>query len=240
MPQGSTLLQLLRGLNKSELQAIANRCWWCRVRKTDIPVTELSKRIRRSIDENVRKGNITYSEAMRDIRTEVLIPGADSVAVKIRTILRTIPPSTHIGEIRIEEEWFSAQVYGALWVSLKRDHTVHLEYQLNSRSRPTADIYIESDDDSGDYLIEMKLAPINNGEDTKRQLRKYHRAIQGDLGRDRERTFLCIIGEDIEVDNDNNSRKSQPLSEYIEGIPSTIDEIEDELEQTEVISNTRV
>jgi len=71
-------------------------------------------------------------------------------------------------------------------------------------------------------------------------LRKYHRAIQGDLGRDRERTFLCIIGEDIEVDNDNNSRKSQPLSEYIEGIPSTIDEIEDELEQTEVISNTRV
>jgi len=240
MPQGSTLLQLLRGLNKQELKAIVHRCWWCKVRKTDIPVKELSKRIRKSIDDNVRKGNITYSEVMRDIRDEVLIPGPDSVAARIRNILRTIPPSTHIGEVRIEEEWFSAQIYGALWATIKRDYTVHLEYQLNSRSRPTADIYVRSHDNSGDYLIEMKLAPIDSGEKTKRQLKKYHRAIQRDLGRKRERTFLCIIGEDVEVSNENNSRKSQPLSEYIEGIPSTIDEIENELERTEVISNTRV
>lgn len=103
IPQGSTLLQLLRGLNKAELQAIAERCEWCRVRKTTIPVSTLSKRIRESIDTNVEKGNVTYAEAMADIRDTVLVPGADSVAGKIRTHLRTVPTATHIGEVRIEE-----------------------------------------------------------------------------------------------------------------------------------------
>jgi len=238
MPQGSTLLQLLRGLNKAELQAIPKRCEWCRTRKTNIPVSELSKRIRESIDTNVKKGNITYSEAMQDIRDEVLIPGPDPVAGKIRQQLRQVPTATHIGDVRIEEEWFSAQVYGALWACIERPYTVHLEYQLNTRSRPTADLYVESNNGTGDYLIEVKRAPISNGEGVKRQLKKYHRAIANDLNRDRERTFLCVIGEDTDIDAYNESRKSKPLSEYIDGIPTTIDEIGEEIDRTEVISNT--
>jgi len=247
VPQGSTLLQLLRGLNKAELQAITRRCEWCRVRKTDVPFQELSKRVRESIDNNVDRGNITYRDAMEDIRKEVLIPGPDPVTTKIRNTLRTVPPAKHIGEIRIEEEWFSAQVYGALWASLHGPYTVHLEYQLNSRSRPTADIYVESDHNDGDYLIEMKLAKSGNenennhkirGSDVKRQLRKYHRVIEEDNGRKRERTFLCIIGEDKEAYSQDVSRKSQPVSEYIDGISSTVDDIPDEFERTEVVSNT--
>jgi hypothetical protein len=238
MPQGSTLLQLLRGLNKAELQAVAERCNWCRVRKTDVPVRDLSKRVRESIDSNVDKGNITFSEAMQDIRDEVLIPGPDSVAGKIREHLRNVPTAAHIGEVRIEEEWFSAQIYGALWASIERPYSVHLEYQLNSRSRPTADLYVKSDRNEGDYLIEVKLAPIKNGEKVKRQLKKYHRAIENDLGRSRERTFLCIIGEDTEIDTYDESRKSKPLSEYVDGVPSTVDEIEGEIPRTEVVSNT--
>ncbi|MFP8957667.1 hypothetical protein ACLI4Y_13150 [Natrialbaceae archaeon A-CW3] len=248
MPQGSTLLQLLRGLNKDELQAIARRCEWCRVRKTDVPVQELSKRIRESIDNNVNRGNITYTDAMQDIRDEVLTPGPDPVTTKIRTILRTVPPAKHIGEIRIEEEWFSAQVYGALWANLHGPYTVHLEHQLNSRSRPTADIYVESHHNDGDYLIEMKLAksdagdensPKIRGSDIKTQLRKYHRIIEEDNGRKRERTFLCIIGEDKEAYSQDVSRKSQPVSEYIDGVSATVDDIPDEFDRTEVVSNTR-
>jgi len=237
MPQGSTLLQILRGMNKTELQAIPERCEWCHVRKTDVPVNDLSKRIRESVDTNVDKGNITYSAAMRDIRDEVLIPGSDSVAGKIRRQLREVPTATHIGEVRIEEEWFSAQVYGSLWASIKRPYTVHLEYQLNTRSRSTADLYVESENDAGDYLIEVKRAPIANGEEVKRQLEKYHRAIKNDLGRTRERTFLCVIGEDSDIDTYDESRKSKPLFEYIDGVPSTIDEITEDVERTEVVSN---
>jgi len=238
MPQGSTLLQLLRGLNKKELQAVPERCEWCRVRKTDVPVKDLSIRIRESIDTNVDKGNITYADAMRDLRDQVLVPGPDSVAGKIRQQLREVPTATHIGEVRIEEEWFSAQVYGALWASIERPYTIHLEYQLNTRSRPTADLYVESKNNTGDYLIEMKLAPIENGEEVKRQLKKYHRAIEKDLNRTRERTFLCIIGEKTDIDTYDESHKTKPLSEYMDGIPSTIDDLTEEMERTEVVSNT--
>lgn len=238
MPQGSTLLHLLRGLNKTELQAIPERCEWCHVRKTDIPVRELSKRIRESIDTNVEKENITYSEAMRDIRDEVLIPGPDSIAGKIRWHLRNIPSATHVGDVRIEEEWFSSQIYGALWASIERPYIVHLEHHLNTRSRPTADLYVESKHGRGDYLIEVKLSPIDNGEQVKRQLKKYHRAIEKDLKRDRERTFLCVIDQDADVETCDASGKSKPLSEYIDGVPNTVDEIEAELDQTEVVSNT--
>lgn len=238
MPQGGTLLQLLRGLNKAELQAVADRCEWCRVRKTDVPASELSKRVRDSIENNVQKGNITYADAMRDIRDDVLIPGPDPMATKIRRQLRAVPPTTHIGEVRIEEEWFSAQLYGALWASIDRPYEVHLERQLNTRNRPAVDIYIESEVGAGDYLVEVKRAPIENGARVRRQLVKYHRAVDEDLNRDRARTFLCVIGEDVELETREGSRKSEDLSTYLEGVPSTVDEIERDLPRTEVLSNT--
>jgi hypothetical protein len=238
MPQGSTLLQLLRGLNKQELEAIIDRCDWCRTRKTDVSAQELSKRIRKSIDRNVERGNTTYSEVMRDIRDQVLVPGPEPVAAKIRNQLRSLPPSAHVAEIRIEEEWFSAQLYGALWASIERPYKVHLERQLNTRNRPEADVYVESKTGNGDFLIEVKLAPIENGQEVRRQIVKYHRAIEEDMNRTRTRTFLCVIGEDAELESRDGSRKSEDLSEYFNGVPSTVDEIPKELPRTEVISNT--
>lgn len=238
MPQGSTLLQLLRGLNKAELQAIPDRCGWCKVRDTDVPVQELSKRIRSSIDSNESKGNITYSEAMRDIRDKVLITGADTIPAKIRTNLRDTPVATPVGDVRLVEEWFSAQLYGALNASIKRPYTTKLEYSLNTRSRPSADIYLESDRDEGDFLIEVKRASqIDNGKEVKRQLKRYHEAIQEDLRRSRSRTFLCVIGADEDLERLGETKKGRDLSEYMD-IPSTIDEIEGELTRTEVVANT--
>lgn len=237
MAQGSTLLQLLRGLNKQELQAIPERCDWCRVRKTNVPVQDLSKRIRSSIEQNVTKENITYSEAMRDIRDEVLIPGADSVPAKIRAILRETPVSTPIGDVRLVEEWFSAQLYGALNASIVRPYTVKLERPLNTRSRPSADVYVESDQRDGDYLIEVKRASqIDNGKAAQRQLKRYHEAITSDLGRERAGTFLCIIGEDQELETLGESKRNRDLSEYMD-VPTTIDKIEQKLTRTEVVAN---
>jgi hypothetical protein len=238
MPRGSPLLHFIRGLNKDELQAISERCEWCNVRKTNVPAGDLSKRVRKSIKNNVEKDNISYEEAMQDIRDEVLIPGPDPLANKIRYHLRSTPAATHIGEVRIEEEWFSAQLYGALWASIKRPYTVKLERQLNTRNRPTTDIYVESEEDDGDYLIEVKRAPVDNGEAVREQLERYHRAMQEDLGRKRERTFLCVIGENVDLERKSGSRKSENLSEYLEGVPSTVDEISDDLPRTEVVSNT--
>ncbi|WP_337653130.1 hypothetical protein [Halomontanus rarus] len=84
----------------------------------------------------------------------------------------------------------------------------------------------------------MKRAlPNLKPQDVKRQLERYHKAMEMGLGRTRERTFLCIVGEDMEPATYGESRKSRPLSEYM-AVPSTVDELEDELERVEVISNT--
>ena len=241
MARGSPHLQFLRGFTKDELQAIPDRCDWCRVRKTDVSTNELSKYIRESIDRNVSSRNITYSEAMADIRRKVLIPGPKTLSQKIRTVLRETPVSTSTGggdDGAAPAGWYTAQVYGALTASLSRPYTVKTEHRLHRRNRPSGDIYIESDHDDGDVLIEIKSAPsISNGENVKRQLERYHRAIKTGVGRTRKQTFLCVVGEDTEPVTYDRPRKSRPLSEYMD-VPSTVDELEDELDRVEVVSNT--
>ncbi len=241
MARGSPHLQFLRGFTKDELQCIPVRCDWCQVRKTDASTNELSKYIRDSIERNVSKGNITYSEAMADIRREVLIPGPETLPQKIRTTLRETSISTSTGggdNGSAPEHWYTAQLYGALSASVVRDYSVKTEHRLDVRNRPSADIYIESDNDQGDYLIEVKSATSVSGTPTiKRQLERYHQAIETGLGQTRERTFLCIVGQDMEPSTYGDSRKSRPLSEYM-NVPSTIDELTEDLERVEVISNT--
>ncbi len=241
MARGSPHLQFLRGFTKDELQAIPERCEWCQVRKTDVSIDDLSISIRESIDRNVSSGNITYTDAMADIRREVLIPGPETLPQKIRTVLRETPVSTSTGggdNGGMSENWFTAQLYGALTATITGPYTVRTEYRLDVHNRPSADLYVESNTDEGDYLIEMKRAlPNLKPQDVKRQLERYHKAMEMGLGRTRERTFLCIVGEDMEPATYGESRKSRPLSEYM-AVPSTVDELEDELERVEVISNT--
>lgn len=241
MPQASPRLQLLRGLKKEELQVIPDRCQWCHVRETNVPVDNLSQRIRKSIDDNVSKGNITYAEAMRDIRIEVLLPGSKTVTQKIRTTLRETPVAISEGggdTGGARESWYTAQLYGALSTAIIRPYTVKLEHALNHRNKPKPDIYVESQANDGDYVIEVKRASANlRAADIGRQLSKYHRAISQDQRREREMTFLCIVGEDEGMDTIGKSRKSTPLAEYM-AVDPPIDELEENLERVEVISCT--
>lgn len=83
------------------------------------------------------------------------------------------------------------------------------EYRLDVHNRPSADLYVEFHTDEGDHLIEMKRAlPNLKAQDIKRQLERYHKAMEMGLGRTRERTFLCIVGEDTEPATYGESRKS--------------------------------
>lgn len=241
MTRGSPHLQFLRGFTKDELQTIPERCDWCQVRKTDVSTSDLSKYIRESIDRNVSNGNITYSEAMADIRREVLIPGPETVPQKIRETLRETPVTPPAGASEEGAEasnWYTAQYYGALTAAIVRPYTVKTNYSLNIQHRPSADIYIESEHGSGDFLIEVKSASeVRNSQEIKRLLERYHKAIETGLGRTRERTFLCIVGRDLEPSTFRESRKSRPLPEYMD-VPSTIPEVEDELERVEILSNS--
>lgn len=180
MSKGSPLLQFIRGFNKPELQAIPRRCEWCGVRETDVPASELSSRIRESIKRNVDAGNITYTDAMQDIRLKVLRFGPTPSPIRF------------------------AKRYG-------RPH-FH-------------DRFLQA--------LPEDLA----GPPTKRQLQKYHQAIERDLQRKRALTFLVVVGDDLDIEGTANRRKSTPISEYMD-VPSTIDEIENELDRVEVISNT--
>lgn len=233
---------MLRGLTKPELQAVPKRCDWCQVRETDQPVSELSKRIRDSIDRNVSTGDMTYTAAMSDIRKEVILPGPDSVAQKIRTRLRETPIAKSVGSgtgtIEDREEWYLTQLYGAIDTAIVRPYDVKLEYELNQRDRPTPDIYVESENDTGDFIIEVRVAKSNLSVSAiEKKLHKYHRSVRLDRERTRELTFLCIVGEDQDLPTIDESRKSTPVSEYMD-VPKSIDDIEDDMVDVEVVTNT--
>lgn len=241
MPRASRHLQLLRGLTKEELQRVPDRCDWCNVREVNVPASDLSKRIRDSIERNTTQEDFTYEDAMADIRRNVLIPGPETVTQKIRNTLRETPVARSVGggsnAEGSRESWFTAQLYGSLSTGIVRPYTVKLEYELNHTNRPTVDIYVESDNNRGDYVIEIKRLSANlEGPKIGRQLKKYHRAIKKDRQRTRERTFLCIVGEVEDVDLMDASLKSTPISEYTD-IPKTVDNLEEELERVEVIAN---
>lgn len=242
MPQASPELQLLRGLTKSELQAIPDRCDWCHVRETDQPFSELSKRIRDSIERNVSKSELTYSEAMSDIRKQVILPGPETVAQKIRTRLRETPVAKSVGSgagsIEDREEWYITQLYGAIDTALVRPYNVKLEYELNQRNRPTPDIYVESEEGEGDFIIEVRVAKSNLSiSRIEKKLHKYHRSIRQDREQTRELSFLCIVGEDQDLPTIDESRKSTPVSEYMD-VPKSIEDIEDDMTGVEVVTNT--
>lgn len=242
MPQASPVLQMIRGLTKQELQAIPDRCEWCRVRETDQPFSELSKRIRDSIDRNVTDGDLTYTKAMSDIRKQVILPGPDSVAQKIRTRLRETPIAKSVGSgagtIDEREEWYITQLYGAIDTAIVRPYDVKLEYELNQRDRPTPDIYVESEEGTGDFVIEVRVAKSNLSVSAiEKKLHKYHRSVRNDRERTRELTFLCIVGEDQDLPTIDESRKSTLVSKYMD-VPKSIDDIEDDMADVEVVTNT--
>lgn len=242
MPQASPVLQMLRGLTKPELKAIPKRCHWCKVREIDQPFSELSKRIRDSIDRNVTNGGLTYTEAMTEIRKQVILPGPDTVSQKIRTRLREAPIAKSVGSgagsIDEREEWYITQLYGAIDTEIVRPYNVKLEYELNQRDRPTPDIYVESVDDQGDFIIEVRVAKSNLSVSAiEKKLHKYHRSVREDRGRTRELTFLCIVGEDQDLPTIDESRKSTPVSKYMD-VPKSIEDIEDDMAEVEVVTNT--
>lgn len=235
MPQGSPILQFLRGMTRDELDAVRKRCDWCRVRRFDNK-RDLSRRIRDSIERSVDSGGLTYTDAMSDIRRKVLISGPETTEQKIRNALRNTPVSAPVGDIRLVEEWLSAQLFGALNAKVRQPFEVYLEYPLNNQTRSQADLYVRHTEEGRDFLIEVKRGgEISNGESVKRQIEKYHQDIEQRHDLQLGKTFLCIIGEKHEIEEPENS-ETATLSDYF-NVPSTLDDIETEITGLEVVHN---
>lgn len=237
MPQGSPLLQFLRGMTLAELDAVRKRCDWCRVRSFD-GKRDLSKRVRKSIKRSVDSSDLTYADAMKDIRLKVLIPRPETTEQVIRKTLRETPVSTPVGEIRLVEEWFSAQLFGALNAKLYVPFDVFLEYTLNHRTHSRADLYVQHIENGADFLIEVKRAgQIKNGNEVKRQIEKYHDDINQRRDLSLNKTFLCVIGENRASEGTDESSDTPRLSNEVD-IPFTLDDIEAEFDNLEVVVNS--
>lgn len=237
MPQGSELLQFIRGMTLDELNAIRRRCDWCQVRTYD-DKQDLSRRVKNSIKRSVESDQLTYAEAMADIRREVLTPGVATAEKTIRTVLEQTPVSAPVGDVRLVEEWLSAQLYGSLYAEFEPipQYDVFIEYPLNHRTRSQADLYIENTGNHGDFLVEVKRAgEIDNGNEIKRQLQKYFRDIDARRDLTLGRAFLCIIGETT-PEYSPEETESMDLSEFVD-IPSTLDDLEDRMNNLEVVLN---
>jgi len=228
MSNGTPLLRFIKGMTLAELNAIRRRCEWCNVRDYDNK-SDLAIRIRDSINRSVENGDLTYSEAMQDIRLQVLIPGPATVETTVRQALREAPIADPTGDIRLIEEWFSAQLYGHLSAKVHDPYEVYLGYEVNHRNRHQADIYLHNTDGGEDILIEVRRdGEIRNGKQVKREIQKSRRHIDGRPDLDHQKTFLCIVTEKYIPEE-----KGQP-SEFLD-IPSTVDEIESEIDDLEVV-----
>lgn len=237
MPQGSELLQFIRGMTREELNAVRRRCDWCRVRKFENK-RDLSKRVKDSIKRSVDNGQLTYAEAMGDIRREVLIPRPATTEQMIRRTLKETPVSAPVGDIRLEEEWLSAQLYGSLYAKFepRQQYDVYIEYPLNHRTRSQADLYIEDAGGDGDFIIEVKRAgEIDNGNKVERQLEKYFRDIDNRRDLSLQKAFLCIIGE-TDPSYTEEETENMELSDFVD-IPSTLDDLQQRIDDLEVVLN---
>jgi hypothetical protein len=166
---------------------------------------------------------------MQTLRDDIL-PRPNKPVTQIREVLEEIQLSeTPIGRERKDEEWFSAQLFGALQAALGDDYAVYLEHELDEYRRDRADIYIEHPE-AGGFLIESKLATSlsENISATRGQLRRYHDTID-----DRAHTFVFVVGH---IEDDAYGRANdgqQPISDYT-NIPSSFADLE-ELPKTTVV-----
>ncbi|MWV64086.1 hypothetical protein GRS48_04495 [Halorubrum sp. JWXQ-INN 858] len=231
MSQGTPLLRFIKGMTLDELNSICRRCDWCNVRAYN-DKADLAKRVRDSIKRSVDSGALTYSEAMQDIRLQVLIPRPETIETVVRQTLYEAPITDPTGDVRLIEEWFSAQLYGALSAKVHEPYEVYLEYEVNNRSRHQADVYIKNTEGEGDILIEVKReGEINNGEAVKRQIQRYRRHISARSDLNHQMTYLCII---TEKDTSEWNPEKMFLSDYLE-VPDTLDNIESDLNDTELV-----
>jgi len=236
MPQGTPLLRFIKGMTLDELNAIRRRCDWCNVRAYNNKA-DLAIRVRDSIDRSVENGSLTYRDAMQDIRLQVLIPRPKTIEATVRETLHNAPITDPTGDVRLIEEWFSAQLYGLLTAKVYDPYEVFLEYEINRRSRNQADIYLHHTEGGGDILIEIKRdGEIKNGEKVKRQINRYRRHIKGRRYHSHKKTFLCIITEKDPSLFDVDDRQVV-LSDFLD-IPSTIDGIESEIDNLELVITT--
>ena len=234
MSQGTPLLRFIKGMTLDELNAIRRRCDWCNVRTYD-DKADLAKRIRDSIKRSVDSGALTYSDAMQDIRLQVLIPGPETIETVVRQTLYEAPITDPTGDVRLIEEWFSAQLFGALSSKVYDPYEVYLEYEVNNRSRHQADVYVKHTEGGGDLLIEIKRdGEIGNGEAVKRQIQRYRRHIKQRPDLDHRMTYLCII---TEKDQSKWNPDEKVLSDFLE-VPSTLDNIESDLNDLELVITT--
>lgn len=234
MSQGTPLLRFIKGMTLDELNAIRRRCDWCNVRSYD-DKADLAKRIRDSMKRSVDNGSWTYGEIMQDIRLQVLIPGPETIETTVRQTLYEAPITDPTGDVRLIEEWFSAQLYGVLSAKVYDPYEVYLEYEVNNRSRHQADVYLKHTEGGGDLLIEVKRdGEIDNGEAVKRQIRRYRRHIEGRSDLDHQMTYLCII---TEKDRSEWNPDETVLSNFLE-VPDTLDNIESEIEDLELVITT--
>ena len=222
---------MLRGLDQRELQAVRRKFDWCQIDPYD-GKKSYTKRLRDAIDRSVKSGDITYEKFMTELRDEVLLSGGFRTETRIKRVLKHVQlTASPIGKERKNEEWYSAQVYGALQNELGEEYNVYLEYEFDNYAHERVDLFIESTKGDKQYLIESKrVSSINGIAKVRGQLERYHDTIESRSG-----TFLFVVdrvkdeeyGSINNVDLDQSNQSASTLEK--------LKNLEDELPQTTVV-----
>lgn len=230
--RGGKLLQMLRGLDQHELQAVRREFDWCQIDSYD-GKKSYTKRLRDAVDRSVEAGDITYEQFMTELRDEALLSRGYKTKTQIKRVLENVQlTASPIGKERKNEEWYSAQVYGALQNELEEEYSVYLEYEFDNYAHERVDLFIKSTEKDEKYLIESKrVSSINGIAKVRGQLERYHDTIES-----RNRTFLFVVDRVKDEEYGSINKADTACSNQSAKTLEKLENLEDELPQTTVIT----
>lgn len=191
MPRAGPIRQILRTLSVEDLR---------RLRREIAPqVTEYEGdksafvgRLRHSLNRQMEDGEFSYEELALYITNDLSDEEHRRVSTKIRHVLEDIeisPCASEESSTSMREKWINSEIFQGLRYSL--DTSRYNIHQEKGFSRRSVDLYVEGKRDSGNYVIETKLAGSSSS--LGRVLEQVH--TYNEVVPDRRRTFVCIVAE---------------------------------------------
>ncbi len=156
---GLDIRGVIEPLDYRELEAFRRRAEWCHSdkRRSEQDLREYLTRATASAKES----GLTDKEIIEFFRTEIIERGPYETPTRIKRALTDLQIAGSIRQVRRQEEFACAQLFGGLQEKFQGPYTVRHEKQMENNHR--LDLYIRDERDESEYTVEAKISDnINN------------------------------------------------------------------------------
>jgi hypothetical protein len=218
---GLDIRGVIEPLDYRELEAFRRRAEWCHSdkRRSEQDLREYLTRATASAKES----GLTDKEIIEFFRTEIIERGPYETPTRIKRALTDLQIAGSIRQVRRQEEFACAQLFGGLQEKFQGPYTVRHEKQMENNHR--LDLYIRDERDESEYTVEAKISDnINN---PTRSVREKVISYQEALSNHARSFVLVFIFDDIHysiasdgAEPDINNFWSEDRIKVVEQIPN--------------------